>query len=419
MTISPTVSVDIDHPPFDLDAIRADFPILHQEVNGKPLAYLDNAASSQKPKQVIEAIEHYYERDHSNVHRGIHTLSQRATDLYENGREKVRALLNAKSTKEVIFVRGATEGINLIASSYGQKHLKPGDEIIVSTMEHHANIVPWQLIAEKTGAVLKPIPINDSGEIIYEEFEKLLTDKAKFLAIVHVSNALGTINPVKRMIDAAHKNGMHVLVDACQTLPHMTVDVQKLDADFLTFSAHKVFGPTGIGILWGKEELLEELPPYQGGGDMIDLVTFEETTYNDLPYRFEAGTPDIAGVVGLAAGIDYVLSIGYEKIGAWEKVLLDYATEQVLQIEGVRIVGTAKEKASVLSLFVDGTHPTDLGSILDMEGIAVRTGHHCAQPVMKRFGIPATLRASFAFYNTKDDIDRFITALKKAIRMCR
>lgn len=410
---------DIDHPPFDLDEIRAQFPILHQNINGKRLVYFDNAASSQKPKSVIHAITHYYETTHANVHRGIHTLSQQATDLYEQGREKVRALLNARSDKEIIFVRGATEAINLVAQTFGQTFLQPGDEILVTTMEHHANIVPWQMAAEQHGAKVVPIPINDAGEVDFTAFKKLLSPRTKMLAVVHISNALGTINPVKEMIVEAKKVGAFTLVDGCQTIPHAPVDVQDLGCDFFAFSAHKMYGPTGIGILYGREEVLNQLPPYQGGGDMIDLVSFEKTTYNDLPFKFEAGTPDIAGVVGLSAAIDYIQSIGYEKISQWEKLLLDYATEQVLQLEGVRVVGTAKEKASVLSLFVEGTHPSDLGSILDMEGVAVRTGHHCAQPVMKRFAVPATLRASFSFYNTKEEIDRFIVALKKAIRMCR
>ncbi len=409
----------IDNPPFNLDEIRAEFPVLHQLINGKPLVYLDNAASSQKPRCVINAISRYYETTHANVHRGIHTLSQQATDLYEEGREKVRALLNARSDKEIIFVRGATEAINLVAYTFGQQFLQPGDEILVTTMEHHANIVPWQLVAEQKGAKVIPIPISDSGEVDLPAFKNLLNPRTKMLAVVHISNALGTINPVAEMIVEAKKHGVYTLVDACQTIPHAPVNVQALGCDFFAFSAHKMYGPTGIGILYGREEILNQLPPYQGGGDMIDLVSFEKTTYNDLPFKFEAGTPDIAGVVGLSAAIDYIHSIGYDKIAQWEEALLAYATEQVLQIDGVRIVGTAAHKASVLSLFVEGTHPSDLGSILDMEGVAIRTGHHCAQPVMKRFGVPATLRASFAFYNTKHEVDVFITALKKAIRMCR
>jgi cysteine desulfurase/selenocysteine lyase len=415
-TLSP---VTIDSPPFDLEKIRADFPILNQTINGKPLVYLDNAASSQKPRQVIEAISQYYLTSHANVHRGIHTLSQRATDLYEAAREKVRVLLNARSSGEIIFVRGATEAINLVAHSFGHAHLQPGDEILVTEMEHHANIVPWQMIAAERGAKVIPVPMSETGELIMSEFYRLISPKTKMVAVVHVSNALGTINPVAEIIAEAKRRGIATLVDGCQTVPHQAVDVQALGADFFAFSGHKIYAPTGIGILYGREEILSQLPPYQGGGDMIDRVSFSGTTYNDLPFKFEAGTPDIAGAIGLGAAIDYIHSIGYEAIGAWEKALLDYATQRVLEIEGVRIVGTAKEKSSVLSIFVEGTHPSDLGSILDQEGVAVRTGHHCAQPVMQHFCVPATLRASFAFINTKAEVDRFIMALQKAIRMCR
>ncbi len=398
----------------DVEKIRQDFPLLHQEVNGKPLAYLDNAATSQKPTQVIEALDKYYKEDNANIHRGVHTLSERATIDYEQARGKVRSFINANSEKEIIFVRGATEGINLIAQSYGRNKLKTGDEIIISEMEHHSNIVPWQLLCEQTGAILKIIPINDSGELILEEFEKLLSSKTKLVSIAHISNALGTINPIQTIIDRAHEHNAVVIIDGAQATPHTTVDVQALDCDFYVFSGHKLFGPTGIGVLYGKAHLLEAMPPWQGGGDMIKMVSFEKTLYNDLPYKFEAGTPHIAGVIGLGAAIDYVSTTGLEAIAAHEHELLEYATEKILEVKGLRLIGTAQQKTSILSFVIDSIHPHDIGTILDHEGIAIRTGHHCAMPVMTHFNVPATARASFAFYNTFEEVDRLIQALGKA-----
>ena len=398
----------------DVEKIRQDFPLLHQEVNGKPLAYLDNAATSQKPTQVIEALDKYYREDNANIHRGVHTLSERATIDYEQTREKVRNFINANSVKEIIFVRGATEGINLIAQSYGRNKLKTGDEIIISEMEHHSNIVPWQLLCEQTGAVLKIIPINDSGELILEEFEKLLSPKTKLVSLAHISNALGTINPIQTIIDRAHEHNAVVIIDGAQATPHTIVDVQALDCDFYVFSGHKLFGPTGIGVLYGKAHLLEAMPPWQGGGDMIKMVSFKKTLYNDLPYKFEAGTPHIAGVIGLGAAIDYVSATGLEAIAAHEHELLEYATEKILDVKGLRLIGTAQQKTSILSFVIDSIHPHDIGTILDHEGIAIRTGHHCAMPVMTHFNVPATARASFAFYNTFEEVDRLIQALGKA-----
>ena len=398
----------------DVEKIRQDFPLLHQEVNGKPLAYLDNAATSQKPTQVIEALDKYYREDNANIHRGVHTLSERATIDYEQTREKVRNFINANSVKEIIFVRGATEGINLIAQSYGRNKLKTGDEIIISEMEHHSNIVPWQLLCEQTGAVLKIIPINDSGELILEEFEKLLSPKTKLVSLAHISNALGTINPIQTIIDRAHEHNAVVIIDGAQATPHTIVDVQALDCDFYVFSGHKLFGPTGIGVLYGKAHLLEAMPPWQGGGDMIKMVSFKKTLYNDLPYKFEAGTPHIAGVIGLGAAIDYVSATGLEAIAAHEHELLEYATEKILEVKGLRLIGTAQQKTSILSFVIDSIHPHDIGTILDHEGIAIRTGHHCAMPVMTHFNVPATARASFAFYNTFEEVDRLIQALGKA-----
>ena len=398
----------------DVEKIRQDFPILHQEVNGKPLAYLDNAATSQKPTQVIKALDKYYQEDNANIHRGVHTLSERATIDYEQARGKVRSFINANSEKEIIFVRGATEGINLIAQSYGRTNLNTGDEIIISEMEHHSNIVPWQLLCEQTGAILKIIPINDSGELILEEFEKLLSPKTKLVSLAHISNALGTINPIQIIIDRAHEHNAIVIIDGAQATPHTTVDVQALDCDFYVFSGHKLFGPTGIGVLYGKAHLLEAMPPWQGGGDMIKMVSFEKTLYNDLPYKFEAGTPHIAGVIGLGAAIDYVSTTGLEAIAAYEHELLEYATEKTLEVKGLRLIGTAQQKTSILSFVIDSIHPHDIGTILDHEGIAIRTGHHCAMPVMTHFNVPATARASFAFYNTFEEVDRLIQALGKA-----
>ena len=401
----------------DLQKIRSDFPILSREVNGKPLVYFDNGASSQKPKQVIDVISHYYEYEHSNIHRGIHTLSQEATNAYEDARKTLQHFINAKHDHEIIFTAGTTGSINLVASSFGKKYLKEGDEIIISTMEHHSNIVPWQMICEEKGAILKVVPINDEGEFLMEEFKDLLSEKTKLVAVTHVSNTLGTINPVKEIIEKSHANGALVLIDGAQSVPHTKVDVQELDCDFYVFSGHKMCGPTGVGILYGKEDILNELPPYQGGGDMIKTVTFEKTTYNSLPHKLEAGTPNIAGGIGLAAAAKYMNEIGIDKIEAYEHELLTYATQQIKQIDGVRIIGEAENKASVLSFLVDGTHPSDIGMIVDKLGIAIRTGHHCTEPLMNRFNIPGTARASFAFYNTIEEIDIFITALKRAIKM--
>jgi cysteine desulfurase/selenocysteine lyase len=400
-------------PGFDVERIRRDFPILSTRVHGKPLVYLDNAATSQKPKAVIDAISRYYMTENSNVHRGVHTLSAAATDSYEGAREICRAFLNARETAEVVFVRGATEAINLVAQSYGRAFLKPGDEIVLSALEHHSNIVPWQMLCEQVGARLKIIPINDAGELVLDRFESMLTGRTKLVAVNHVSNALGTINPVQRIIDVARRRGIVVLLDGAQAVPHLKVDMQALGCDFYVFSGHKLFGPTGIGVLYAKRELLEKMPPYQGGGDMISLVTFEKTHYNVLPYKFEAGTPDIAGVIGLGAAIEYVNAVGLDAIAAYEHELLRYGTERLNEIPGVKIVGTAKEKASVLSFVMDGVHPHDIGTILDREGVAIRAGHHCAMPVMQRFGVPATARASLAFYNTPAELDELALAIHK------
>lgn len=403
----------------NVEEIRKDFPILHRQVNGKPLVYFDNGATSQKPQQVIDVINRYYQHENSNIHRGIHTLSQEATDAYEKARTTVQQFINAKHHHEVIFTSGTTGSINLVASSFGKKHLQAGDEIIISTMEHHSNIVPWQMICEEKGAILKVLPISDKGELLLDEFEKLLSSKTKLVSITHVSNTLGTINPVKEIIKLAKAVGAAILIDGAQAVPHTKVDVQALDCDFYAFSAHKMFGPTGVGILYGKEAILNDLPPYQGGGDMIKTVTFEKTTYNELPHKFEAGTPNIVGGLGLAAAIDYMNNIGIANIEAYEHELLNYATGKIKQIEGVRIIGEAANKASVLSFLVDGTHPSDIGMIIDKLGIAIRTGHHCTEPLMNRFDIPGTARASFAFYNTKEEIDVFIRALERAVNMLR
>ncbi len=398
---------------FDVERVRADFPVLNQTIHGKPLVYLDNAATAQKPRAVIDAIVKFYEVDCANIHRGVHELSQRSTAAYEETRAKVRRFLNARHKQEIIFVRGTTEGINLVTQTWGRTHLKQGDEIIIAGLEHHSNIVPWQFVCEETGARLRVIPIDERGELILEEYEKLLGPHTRMVAIGHVSNALGTINPVARIIRMAHAAGALTLVDGAQAVPHMPVDLQALDADFYAFSGHKLYGPTGIGVLYGKTELLDAMPPYQGGGDMIRTVTFEKTTYNDLPYKFEAGTPDIAGGIGLGAAVDYVTRLGIDKIGAYEHELLLYATEALEQIPGLRIIGTAREKAAVLSFVMEGIHPHDIGTVLDHQGIAVRTGHHCAQPVMDRYHIPATTRASLAFYNTAAEIDALVAGLYK------
>jgi len=398
---------------FEVGKIREDFPILKQRVNGKPLVYLDNAATSQKPKAVLDALKRYYTEDNANVHRGVHELSQRATKAYEDARVKVQHFLNARDSHEIIFVRGTTEAINLVAMTYGRKNVGAGDEILISAMEHHSNIVPWQILCEEKDAKLRVAPINDAGELLLGEFEKLLGPRTKLVAVAHVSNALGTINPIRRIVELAHRASVPVLVDGAQAAPHLKIDVQALDCDFYTVSGHKLFGPTGIGVLYGKAALLEAMPPFHGGGDMISSVTFEKTLYNVIPYKFEAGTPDIAGVIALGTGIDYVNSVGLENIGAYEHELLSYATQRLSEIPGLRIIGTAKEKAAVLSFVLEGVHPHDAGTILDQEGIAVRTGHHCAQPVMHRFGIPATTRASLAFYNTKEEVDALVEGIKK------
>jgi cysteine desulfurase/selenocysteine lyase len=402
---------------WDVERIRADFPVLHQSVNGKPLIYLDNSASSQVPQVVIDRGSVYLEQEHSNIHRGVHYLSQRATTAYEGAREKVKRFINARESRECIFVRGATEGINLVMYGYGRKFIGAGDEIIISAMEHHANIVPWQMLCEEKGARLRVIPMNDAGELLLDEYDGLLNERTKLVSLIHVSNALGTINPVKDMIAQAHKYGVPVLIDGAQAAPHMPVDVQDLDCDFYAFSGHKMYAPTGSGIIYGKAELLEKMNPFQGGGDMIKSVTFEKTVYADLPNKLEAGTPAIASQIGLGEAIDYLDSIGREQAAAYEAELLRYATERVSAIEGVRIIGTAKNKASVLSFVIDDIHPHDIGTILDQEGIAVRAGHHCAQPVMQRFNVPATARASFSFYNTKEEIDVLARTIERVIEI--
>jgi cysteine desulfurase/selenocysteine lyase len=406
-TISTTKKVDFDK-------IRDDFPVLKQQVKGKPLVYLDNAASSQMPTQVADRIDRYHRNEHANVHRGIHTLSQKATDAYEATRKKVQKFINAGQKDEIIYTTGTTDSINLVANSFGVRYLQEGDEILISEIEHHANIVPWQITAEKHGAKVRVIPVNDDGEIIWEDYVDLLSDKTAIVAVGHVSNALGTIHPLKKIIEAAHERDIPVAVDGAQAVPHSVVDVQDLDADFYAFSAHKMCGPTGFGILYGKKKFLEEMPPYRSGGDMIDKVSFEETTYDKVPHKFEAGTPPIAAGIGFGAAIDYLSNIGMENIAAHEQELLEYGTEQLLSVDGLRMVGTAKEKASVLSFVFDDIHATDIGTILDQQGIAVRTGHHCAQPTMRRFNVPATARASISFYNNKEDIDRLVEGVREA-----
>ncbi|MDH3689362.1 MAG: cysteine desulfurase [Gammaproteobacteria bacterium] len=390
---------------FDVEKIRADFPILNQQIHGKPLVYLDSGASAQKPNAVIAAVDHYYRTSHANVHRGVHTLSERATDIYEGARAKVCSFINALSTEEIVFVRGTTEAINLVAQSYGRANVRAGDEILITYMEHHSNIVPWQMLCEQTGAVLKVVPINDDGELELEQYGKLLGPRTRIVAITHVSNALGTINPVRDMVVQAHAVGAVVVVDGAQAVPHLAVDMQRLDCDFYAFSAHKVFGPTGIGVLYGKAKLLDVMPPYQGGGEMIREVTFENTVYNDLPHKFEAGTPHIAGAAGLGAALEYVDQIGLHNIEVYERDLLEYGTGLAQQVEGLRLIGTARHKASILTFVLDDIHAHDVGTILDHQGIAIRTGHHCAMPVMKRYGVAATARASLALYNTREDLD--------------
>jgi len=400
--------------PLDVVAIRREFPVLSTSVHGKPLCYLDNAASSQRPQRVIDAVSNYYETTHANVHRGVHLLSQQATDLFEGAREKLRRFVNARSTREVIFVRGTTEAINLVAQSYARPRLRSGDEILISWLEHHANIVPWQMVCEQTGARLRVIPMTRAGEVDFAAFKELLTDRTRLLALTHVSNALGTIVPVQRFIAEARRRSVPVLLDGAQAAPHLEVDVQALDCDFYCFSGHKMCGPTGIGVLYGRESLLAAMPPWQGGGDMILAVSFERTIYNDLPFKFEAGTPHIAGAIGLGAAVDYLQAIGLDRIADLEHDLLEYATARLAAVPGLEIVGTAPRKAAVVSFTMQGIHPHDLGTILDSEGVAIRTGHHCAMPVMEFYGVPATARASFAFYNTRAEIDRLVDALALA-----
>ncbi|MBE0469722.1 MAG: cysteine desulfurase [Methyloprofundus sp.] len=402
---------------FPVEKIRADFPILKEKIRNKPLVYLDNAASCQKPQQVIDSIVHCYSHEYANVHRGVHTLSVRATDRYEGAREKVKQFINAQSTQEIIFVRGATEAINLVAQTFGKANIKAGDEILITAMEHHSNIVPWQMLCKETGALLKVAPIDLQGELIFSEFEQLISDKTKLVAVVHMSNALGTINPVEKIIAAAKAKNIPVLLDGAQAIPHMSVDVQALDCDFYVFSGHKLYAPSGIGVLYGKQALLEAMPPYQGGGDMIRKVTFTETEYNTLPYKFEAGTPNIADVIGMGAAIDYLNAVGMDKIAAYEAELLDYATEQARQIKGLRIIGDNNHKGAILSFVLDKIHPHDIGTMLDSLGIAIRAGHHCAMPVMDFFEVPATARASFAMYNTKEEIDVLMAGIKDLIKI--
>ncbi len=401
----------------DIEAIRKQFPILHQEVNGKPLVYFDNAATSQKPQSVIDALTHYYNTDNSNIHRGIHTLAERATTAFEDTRKAVAKFLNANEVEEVIFTKGTTEGINLVAATFGRKFINAGDEVIVSALEHHSNIVPWQILCEEKGAALKVIPVNEKGELIFDEYVKLLSDKTKLVSVNYISNALGTINPVKEIIVEAHKVGAKVLIDAAQAAPHVKLDVKALDCDFLAFSAHKVYGPTGVGALYGKRDLLEAMPPYQGGGEMIKDVSFSGTTFNDIPYKFEAGTPNIGEVIAFKAAIDFVEDLGQENIASYEDELMAYANDLLNEVDGFTPVGTADKKASVISFLIDGVHPFDLGQLLDARGIAVRTGHHCAQPLMEFFNIEGTVRASFSVYNTKEEIKYFVESLKAVIKM--
>ncbi|MCF0070859.1 cysteine desulfurase [Dyadobacter sp. CY261] len=401
----------------NIASIRSDFPILNEVVNGKQLVYFDNAATTQKPRLVLDALSGYYEHYNANIHRGIHHLAEKATSAFEQSRKRLQAFLNAEHSEEIIFTYGTTDGINLVASAYGRKFLKEGDEVIISTMEHHSNIVPWQMLCEEKGCILKVIPINDEGELLMDEYEKLLTEKTKFVSVVHVSNALGTINPIKEIIQKAHAVGAKVLIDGAQASSHIEIDVQDLDCDFYSLSLHKIYGPTGMGILYGKRDLLNAMPPYRGGGEMIKEVTFAKTTYNELPYKFEAGTPNIADVVAAKYALDYVDALGKPQIAAHENELLKYATNAVSEIEGLRIIGQAKEKVSVLSFVIDGIHHQDIGVLLDQQGIAVRTGHHCTQPLMNRFNITGTSRASFAVYNTIEEIDRLIQGLHKVRKM--
>jgi cysteine desulfurase/selenocysteine lyase len=412
-TAAETRRTEGAEPVLDVAALRRDFPILAQTVHGHPLVYLDNAASAQKPRAVIEAERRAYEEFYSNIHRGVHSLSMKATDAYEEARGKVQRFLNAGSVKETILTSGTTAGINLVASTYGRKHVGSGDEVLVTGLEHHSNIVPWQMLCEEKCARLRVAPLDDEGRVVMEEYERLLSARTKMVAVAHVSNALGTVNPVRRMIELAHARGIPVLIDGAQAAPHLPIDVRALDCDFYALSAHKLYGPSGVGVLYGKQALLEAMPPWQGGGDMILSVTFEKTTYNDLPYKFEAGTPNIAGVIAFGAALDYVTAIGLDRIAAHEHGLLTYATRRLLEIPGLRIIGTAPEKAAVVSFVLEDAHPHDIGTILDYEGVAVRTGHHCAQPVMERYGVPATTRASMAVYNTTEEIDTLVRGLHK------
>ena len=404
-------------PSFDAGRVRQDFPILDREVRGRRLAYLDNAATTQKPKVVLDALTRYYTEHNANIHRGVHYLSEVATQAHEAARLTAQQFLNARQTREMIFTRNATEGINLVAQSFGRRHIGKGDEVVITGMEHHSNIVPWQLLCEQTGAVLRVVPIADDGELIWEEFERLVGPRTKLVAAVHLSNSLGTVNPVSRIVELAHQHGAAVLLDGAQAAYHFPVDVQALDCDFYVATGHKLYGPTGIGLLYGKAAHLEEMPPYQGGGDMISSVTFEKTTYNEIPYKFEAGTPHIAGAIGLGAAIKYLTGLGFDQVALHERELLAYATDALQQIPGLKLIGTAPEKASILSFVMEGIHPHDIGTIVDREGVAIRTGHHCTQPVMDRFGIPATARASLAMYNTRNDIDALVVALEQVRRV--
>tara|TARA_B100000470_G_C19774948_1_gene384862 strand:- start:327 stop:1580 length:1254 start_codon:yes stop_codon:yes gene_type:complete len=404
-------------PSFDAGRVRQDFPILDREVRGRRLAYLDNAATTQKPKVVLDALTRYYTEHNANIHRGVHYLSEAATQAHEAARLTAQRFLNARQTREMIFTRNATEGINLVAQSFGRRHIGKGDEVVITGMEHHSNIVPWQLLCEQTGAVLRVVPIADDGELIWEEFERLVGPRTKLVAAVHLSNSLGTVNPVSRIVELAHQHGAAVLLDGAQAAYHFPVDVQALDCDFYVATGHKLYGPTGIGLLYGKAAHLEEMPPYQGGGDMISSVTFEKTTYNEIPYKFEAGTPHIAGAIGLGAAIKYLTGLGFDQVALHERELLAYATDALQQIPGLKLIGTAPEKASILSFVMEGIHPHDIGTIVDREGVAIRTGHHCTQPVMDRFGIPATARASLAMYNTRNDIDALVVALEQVRRV--
>lgn len=413
----PPAAADLRHAALDVHALRAQFPILHQQVRGKPLVYLDSAATSQKPQRVIDEIERYYREYNANVHRGIHHLSELATTAYERTRVKAQRFIKAGDAREIIFVRGTTEAINLIAQSYGRPKLKPGDEVLITTMEHHSNIVPWQLVCEQTGAQLRVVPINDRGELMMDEFARLITARTKIVSVNHVSNALGTINPVNEIVKLGHAAGAIVAVDGAQAAPHMPIDVTDIGCDFYAFSGHKMFGPTGIGVLYGRYELLDAMPPYQGGGEMIKNVTFEKTTYNDLPYKFEAGTPHIEGVVGLGAAIDWMNEQDWTAIAAHERDLLEYGTQRLQEIPGLRLIGTAGHKSAILAFIIENQHPYEVGQILDHEGIAIRTGHHCAQPVMDRFNVPATCRASLSVYNTREEIDALIAGLQKAAHM--